>query len=39
MKVDFARWKSLEAWAKRCSSRPASERLLQRENATAGQAT
>jgi len=39
MKVDLARWQNLEAWAKRCSSRPASERLTQRENATANRPT
>jgi glutathione S-transferase len=35
MKVDVARWKNVEAWGKRCSSRPACERMTQRENANA----
>ena len=35
MKVDLSPWQNLDAWAKRCSSRPAAERLARREGANA----
>lgn len=35
MKVDVTRWNNIEAWLKRCTSRPAYQRMMQKENATA----
>jgi glutathione S-transferase len=34
MKVDVSRWKNVNAWITRCSSRPAYERMTARENAS-----